>query len=50
MQIDFIHSASAIGTWMVQKEYEIATFADWNLKVFLRYKLSDHIRQVAPLA
>ena len=29
MQIDFIHSASAIGTWTVQKEFEIATLADF---------------------
>jgi len=27
LQIDFIYSASAIGTWTVHKEFEIATLA-----------------------
>jgi len=29
MQIDLIHSASPIGTWTVQKEFEMATLADF---------------------
>jgi len=29
LQIAFIHSVSAIGTWMVQKKFEIATLADF---------------------
>jgi len=29
LQIDFIHSASAISTWTVEKKFEIATLADF---------------------
>ena len=29
LQIDFIHSAPAIGTWTVQKEFEIAILSDF---------------------
>ena len=29
LQIDFIYSASAIGTWTVEKEFEIVTLEDF---------------------
>jgi len=29
LQIDVVHSASAIGTWTVEKEFEISTVADF---------------------
>jgi len=62
LKTDFIHSVSAIGMWMVQKEFEIAILAEflccsicycvlyWNLKVFLRYKLPDHSIILHPCA
>ena len=33
MQIDFVHSASAVGTWTVEKEFEIATLASLVLLI-----------------
>ena len=39
VQIDSIHSASAIGTWAVHKEFKMATLADLLLLLLLLFLL-----------